>query len=174
MGVTRTCQRYGFGRGKEVEPNSAAHLIASDARKHRNLLATGKRYQRAIAGEVCGTDEDVFPVNERVAVGDDVRFLNVNTSTLDVRFWYTQPCAFEDKLCTKTYQVFPKPAPDGTSPDSDERSFVFPQGSGAVIPPGGSKWLRLYMGVRRKAGPCNQAYSAEVEIVRGKGNEVYP
>lgn len=171
--VRRAFDQYGFGRGKEVEPNSGPQLNANDGHMQRNLMASGKRHRRAISGEVCGTDEDAFPINERVAVGDLVSIELSNRDSFELRVWQTQPCPFDDKTCTKQFQVFPKPADDGSSVDTGAISFSFPPGSGGASP-SGSKWRSVYLGVRRKSGPCTQSYTVYVEVVRAVGNEVYP
>ncbi len=181
--VRRAFAQYGFGRGTEFEPNSVPQINTNAQSRSRNLLSVGKRHRRAIVGEVCDNgndkDEDVFLLNERVAPGDFISFPLIDTAAFDVRFWRENACGFDDKYCTYQRQVFPEPVVDvvpgtATSPDSVDTSFTFPKGPGGAVNPGGNKWRPVYVGVRRKSGPCNQTYALDVEIQRGPGNEVYP
>lgn len=127
------------------------------------------------------SDEDFFVVNEEAGVGDTISFTAQRASgsgDLEVRFYRHKACAFADKDCSKSYQVYPPVGADGSSPETAPTSgdFTFTGSSGGDCPPGapcGGTYWKLFAGVRMKpGGSCNSGYTLRVEFQkRAPGNK---
>jgi hypothetical protein len=181
--VKRAAGQYGFGRGLENESlgNTATKVNPLGDAAAANLIAAGSNFSRPIAGTLCSGDEDFFVVNEEAGVGDLIDFAassNTASVTLDVRLFRHKACAFDDKDCAKSYQLYPPVDSAGNSPENAPPSdvFAFAGPSGGSCPPGvpcsGNYW-KLFAGVRMKpGGPCNSGYKLRVEFKpRAAGNK---
>jgi hypothetical protein len=124
--VRRAFTFWGFGRDKELEPNSEVFDLRPSARES-NLLSVGPTTGTPLTGAVgcpcSGFDSDqadIFTVNEKVVRGDIIETRLEFTGerppqgTLEARFYVREPCTpgitFSDYSCAADYQFHPAPS----------------------------------------------------------------
>lgn len=161
---------YGWGRGRESEPNDAESLQQSRPQV-ANLIATDNEHSRPIEGEACCNDEDFFVLNEDVT-RDDVVHVRVDHG-YEVRLYREQPCAFSDRHCSDLFQIFPVPEEDGSTPPSwinepeAYLSYTHQVSGPGGVGGGGLPKAQVYVGVRGARSNANPgAYRLVVRVER--------